>query len=217
MTDITRSYVPAAGRDFALPLYDPLLKLFKVDAFRERAFASANIAPGDRVLDLGCGTGTLAIALKRKHPEARVTALDPDPKALAIAQQKARRAALQIDFVQGFAQRIPLADASVEHVVSSFMFHHLDAEQKRASLVDVVRVLRPGGVLHLLDFHDEHHHKSLIMRVLHTTSGALALRGQLEHQLEHMMEAAGFLGPRVERQRLFVFGSAAYYRAEVPR
>src|SRR5262245_2499174 len=75
-----RSFVPALGFDWLTPLYDPLIRLaLREEAVKQRLVDQARIAPGMQVLDLGCGTGTLALLIKRSHPTARVVGLDVDP------------------------------------------------------------------------------------------------------------------------------------------
>jgi ubiquinone/menaquinone biosynthesis C-methylase UbiE len=147
-----RSFVPAAGADWLLPLYDPFNRLIGAGRPKAALVEAAAIRPGDRVLDLGCGTGDIALLVKRRQPDARVTALDPDPKALARARAKAARAGVEIVFEQGFGDALPFADASFERVVSALMLHHLTPEIERATLREVMRVLAPGGTLHVLDF-----------------------------------------------------------------
>ena len=97
-----RPFLPAAGRDIFLPLYDPLTRLFGFDSVREALTRQADLQPHHRVLDVGCGTGTLAVAIKQRHGQADVTALDPDPKALARARRKTARAGVTVQFDQCF-------------------------------------------------------------------------------------------------------------------
>src|SRR5215469_6148214 len=92
MQEVRRAYLPAAGHDWALPFYDPFVKLLGADAARRTLLQQADLRPGNRVLDIGCGTGTFVELIKRVHPEVSVVGLDPDPKALARAKKKAARA-----------------------------------------------------------------------------------------------------------------------------
>src|SRR6266478_2037249 len=124
-----RSYLPAAGHDWSLPLYDPMVKLLGGDAARAVLLDQAAVRPADRVLDIGCGTGTLAVLIKRRYPAVEVVGLDPDPRALARARRKAQRAALSIQLDRGFADELPYADGSFDRVFSSFMLHHLQAAE----------------------------------------------------------------------------------------
>ena len=91
-----KTYLPAAGHDWLLPLYDPFVKLVGGEATRKALLDQATIEPSFRVLDIGCGTGTLVILIKKLHPAVDVVGLDPDPKALARAKRKAERAGISI-------------------------------------------------------------------------------------------------------------------------
>src|SRR5215469_15136371 len=155
MSHADHSYLPAAGLDILLPLYDPLVKLLGADRARKKLFDQASVQPHHRVLDIGCGTGTFAVAIKRCLPALEVVGLDPDPKALARSRRKADRAGVSIRFDPGFANALPYSDASFDRVFSSLMFHHLPHDAKLATLCEVRRVLKPGGSLHLLDFEQE--------------------------------------------------------------
>lgn len=148
----TRTFIPAAGHDAALPLYDPLTALFGAQSRRQLLIDRAKLAPGQRVLDIGCGTGTLAIAIKRAHPGVEVVGIDPDPRALARARKKAARAGLEVRFEQGFGDALPYPDASFARVVSSFMLHHLDRTLQQRLLAQALRVLAPAGSVHIIDF-----------------------------------------------------------------
>ena len=81
-----RHFIPAAGHDWLLPFYDPIQILMGGNSFRRSMIDEARIQPGQRALDIGCGTGSLIVQLLRLQPEADVTGLDPDPKALARAK-----------------------------------------------------------------------------------------------------------------------------------
>src|SRR5262249_10215837 len=129
-----REFLPAAGRDFFLPLYDPLVSLMGFDRARQELVSLANVEPGQHILDIGCGTGTLAVMLKRRYSGVHVVGLDPDPKALRRARIKARRATVSVQFDEGFADALLYKDASFDRVFSSFMFHHL-AEHERARML----------------------------------------------------------------------------------
>jgi len=163
---VQRPYLPAAGSDRALPFYDPLVKLLGADKARAVLIDQAALQPGNRVLDIGCGTGTLAAQLKRSFPSIDVTGLDPDPLALNRARQKASRNGVTVQFDQGYADELPYPDSSYDRVFSSFMFHHLPAKARENALREVRRVLKPGGSLHLLDFSTSHSH-GLLAHLFH--------------------------------------------------
>jgi len=150
-------YIPALGVDWLTPLYDPLLRwVMREEYFKRRLIDQALVAPGHRVLDLGCGTGTLTIMLKQAHPEATIIGLDGDPKVLEIGRTKARQAGVDITLDEGMADQLPYPDQSFDRVLSSLVLHHLTADNKRRTLQEVVRVLRPGGGLYVVDFGKPH-------------------------------------------------------------
>jgi ubiquinone/menaquinone biosynthesis C-methylase UbiE len=153
MSEAKRSFIPAAGVDLLLPLYDPLVRLMmREERTRGALIDAAALRPGMRALDLGCGTGSTSVLLAQRHPDVELIGVDPDPKALARARAKAERAGVRIRFERGFGDAIPCADASIDRVVSSLMVHHLTQDEKRRTFADVARVLRPGGSFHVLDF-----------------------------------------------------------------
>jgi ubiquinone/menaquinone biosynthesis C-methylase UbiE len=151
-TRATRDYLPAAGHDWALPLYDIIVALVGGNPTRRILIDQAGIRSHERILEVGCGTGTVALSVKQTHPAVDVIGLDPDPRALARARRKADRAALAVRFDVGFAGRLPYADASFDRVLSSFMFHHLHEDEKERMLSEVRRVLQPAGSFHMVDF-----------------------------------------------------------------
>ena len=146
-----RSFLPGMRHEWLLPLYDPLNRLLGVRQIRRRLLDQAGLQPGQRVLEIGCGTGDLLLAAKRAQPAAAVVGLDPDLAALARAHRKARRRGLAVQLDRGYADELPYADDSVDVVLSSFMLHHVPDDQRGPATREVRRVLRPGGALHLVD------------------------------------------------------------------
>ncbi len=147
-----REFLPAAGRDVFLPLYDPLVSFMGFGRAGQELITQANLECDHSVLDIGCGTGTLIVALKRQYPAVEVTGLDPDEKILQRARTKARRAGVSVQLDHGFADELPYPEQSFDRVFSSFMFHHLDEPERERTSREVLRVLKPGGSFHLLDF-----------------------------------------------------------------
>jgi ubiquinone/menaquinone biosynthesis C-methylase UbiE len=211
MANSRRTYVPAAGRDSLLPLYDLMTKLMGADRARRRLLDQAQIRSGHRVLDVGCGTGSLTIQLKRLNPETDVVGLDPDPKALALAKRKAERAAVSINFDQGFGDELPYPDRSFDRVLSSLMFHHVPTDEKGKTLRAVRRVLKPGGEFHMLDFEGpEKGAHGILSRLLHSNQ---RLKDNSESRVLRFMNEAGFAEPKKVGHREMFFGHIAYYRA----
>ncbi len=146
-----RRYLPAAGVHSLLPIFDPCVRLLGGDAARGKVLEEMDVAAGQRVLDIGCGTGTLLVQLKQSHPGVDAVGLDPDPGALALAARKALRAGVKVRFNRGFSDQLPYADASFDRVSCTGMFSLLPPGEKETTLREVRRVLKPGGSFHLFD------------------------------------------------------------------
>jgi ubiquinone/menaquinone biosynthesis C-methylase UbiE len=145
--------VPAAGRRGLTRFYDSIIAL----TMRERTFRGAleeQVVPGlpadGRILDVGSGTGTFAIALAARLPAAEVIGVEPDAETLGIAQGKVGAEA--VDWRTGFADALPIEDASCDCVTMSLLLHHLAPAAKRTALAEARRVLRDGGSLHIVDW-----------------------------------------------------------------
>ena len=144
-------YIPALSFKWLTPLYDPLLKwVMREETFKRTLVQQANIHPGMKVLDLGCGTGTMTLMLKRAYPKAQITGLDGDPEVLDIARNKSLGIDLQWD--EGLASALPYPDSFFDRVVTSLVIHHLVTDDKRRAFKEMFRVLKPQGELHVLDF-----------------------------------------------------------------
>jgi ubiquinone/menaquinone biosynthesis C-methylase UbiE len=213
MENVNRTFLPAAGHDWALPLYDPFVKLLGGDKARHALILQATLPTVGRVLDVGCGTGTLAVLLKQLYPKVDVVGLDPDPKALGRAGRKAKRASVSIHFDQGSADRLPYADGSFDRVLSSFMFHHLRPDQRMKMLQEASRVLVPGGSLHLLDF-ERPEDAGVLGRLLYSNHH---LDDNQEQRILALLQQAGF----TSREKITTDGllfdllRMGYYRAKV--
>lgn len=136
-------------------LYDPLvwlLSLGRVRAFRRAMIEPVQINPGDRVLDVGCGTGDLALAAKKlAGPAGEVHGIDASPKMIAVAQRKAAKSGLGVAFQVGLIEDISFPDDHFDVVLSTLMMHHLPDDLKRAGLAEIYRVTKPGGRILIVD------------------------------------------------------------------
>ena len=208
-----RHYIPAAGHHWRLPFYDLMARLVGADPARRLLAEQVAPGPGGRVLDVGTGTGTLAVEIKRRFPHADVVGLDPDPRAIARARRKAERAAVAIRFDQGFADALPYPDAAFERVACSLMFHHLPAAVKERSLHEIRRVLEPGGRFHMLDFDGPADGAGFVTRHLHADP---QLRDNAEDRVLALLSAAGLQDARVVGRRAARLTRMCYYQAHVP-
>ena len=196
-----------------LPLYDPLVSLMGAARAREELIKQANIKPNQRVLDLGCGTGTLVVLLKRKYATAEIVGIDPDPKALRRAEKKVRRAGVAVQLDEGFSDELPYDDGTFDRVLSSFMLHHLEEHERENTLREVLRVLKPAGTFHLLDFAGGEDRAS--GRWGRLVNSHAHLESNSQQSILQLMKRAGFMNPEKVKDGSMLFGlmPTAYYQA----
>jgi ubiquinone/menaquinone biosynthesis C-methylase UbiE len=186
-------YIPAFGIDALLPFYDLLTRALGMNRAYDALVAQAELAPGLRVLEIGCGTGNVTTRIKRAEPGADVVGTDPDPLALARAQRKAH-GMTEIRFERAYAQALPFADGEFDRALSSMMLHHLDDDVKAAAAAEIHRVLRPGGTLHIVD----------------------VVGGSHGESIPQVLRSAGFEYTEVASRKNRFIGRLTFYRATRP-
>ncbi len=211
-------YVPALGFRWLTRLYDPVVRLTMRDArFKARLVAQAELRAGHRVLDLGCGTGTLTTMLKEACPGAEVAGLDGDREVLGVARSRAARLGLQVDFWEALATDPPFGPDSFDRVVSSLLFHHLLPADKRRVLDKVFEMLKPCGELHVADWGRPH---GALMRgafvAVQLLDGFRTTADSVAGLLPAYMSAVGFASVSETHRQRTVFGTLAFYRAVKP-
>ena len=211
-------YVPALAYRWLTPFYDGVVRY----TTRERRFKSAllrqaRISGQQRVLDLGCGTGTLAIEAKRGAPGSEVVGLDGDGEILARARAKAARAGVAVRFDEALADALPYAAASFDRVLSSLFFHHLSPAARQRAFAGIVRVLKPGGELHVADWGAA---ANPLMRAafygIQLLDGFANTADNVQGRLPEYMRAAGLIEVRETRRFATVWGTLSLYRAGRP-
>lgn len=151
--DTEPRYVPAAGWRAFTRLYDPVIartmreKRFRGEMLRR---VEADLPEEGTVVDVGCGTGTFALALKQRRPDAQVIGVDGDEEILGVAQAKPD--AGLIEWRKGLAQELPVSAESADVVTTSLMLHHLLPDDKRKALTEMKRILKPTARLHVADW-----------------------------------------------------------------
>jgi len=149
----TTKITPALRFNVLTPLYDRVVRYTtREHRFKSMLLDAASINNGESVLDIGCGTGTLLMAIADRAPAARLTGLDADPNILTIADRKLRAKRINSELVEGRSTDTPFADATFDHIVSTLFFHHLDPADKQATISEIHRVLRPGGSVYVADW-----------------------------------------------------------------
>lgn len=137
-------------------LYDLLVKMLfagKEQQFREKVIDRARIQPGEKVLDVGCGTGKMAIIARMRAPStAEIYGMDASPEMIARAREHAANTNVHVDFQTGLVEAIAFPDNSLDVVLSNFMVHHLPDPLKIKAFAEIYRVLKPGGRLQVVEF-----------------------------------------------------------------
>jgi SAM-dependent methyltransferase len=187
------SFVPALRFRLLTPAYDMVVRW----TTRERAVKgalldSARLDDAQRLLDVGCGTGTFALAAKLRYPELEVVGVDPDPAVLARARDKVRRAGVDVSLFEGSATELPIRDGGFDRVTSSLVFHHLMSDQKVRAASEIARVLSPDGEFHLADWVRP---SNALMRVsfwaVQLLDGFDTTRDHVEGRLLELLESGG--------------------------
>lgn len=149
----------AAGYDFLMWL----LHFGRERAFREEILRLATLRPGESVLDVGCGTGTLAIASKNQvGPSGSVYGIDASPEMIARARAKAIKRHVKVEFGNAAAEVLPFPDARFDVILSTIMLHHLPRKVRQQAAREIRRVLMPGGRAVIVDFQDSGKRNGLI-------------------------------------------------------
>ena len=172
--------------DWLAPIYDPMCRVMGIGpAMRRRTLALAELQRGDRVLDVGCGTGVLTRrAAEAVGPEGMAVGIDPGPAMIGVARLKAARTVNRAQFELGVIEALAFGNDAFDVVLSSFVLHHLPADVKRAGLREVWRVLKPGGRFVLLDFD-----------TARPIAGAMIALFRLVPAYSHVLRAAGDPAP----------------------
>lgn len=145
--------VPAASFDFLTPFYDFALDIIGFGVKQRIKIVNLlKLKPYERLLDLGCGTGSLLMVAKKKNPYVEMVGVDVDKKILEIAQKKIQKNNLNIKLIKSSADKLPFPDSSFDIVVSTLVFHHLPTDVKKETLKEVHRILKKNGRFLLVDF-----------------------------------------------------------------
>ncbi len=143
--------VPATGFSFLLGWYDTLVAVFAAEqALKSHLIDLARVAQDERILDVGSGSGTLALSIKTAHPQAHVAGIDADLRILEQAKRKDR--AGTVDWLLGNACSLDFPNEQFQHVFCTLLLHHLEPADKVRCVDEIYRVLAPGGCLYLADF-----------------------------------------------------------------
>jgi ubiquinone/menaquinone biosynthesis C-methylase UbiE len=184
-------------------LFASVFTLGRRARLRRETVELAALQPGAHVLEVGCGTGDVALAASRRlGASGAVYGIDPSAEMIAVARAKAERAGLAADFQIGVIESLPFPDSSFDVVLSSLMMHHLPDELKRRGLAEIARVLKPGGRLVIVDFKRPASRRGWI-------ASRLSLHGALREGVQDLLDllrAAGFSHVQTGDMRIGMLG-----------
>lgn len=218
MQRVDRDFVPALGWRALTPLYDGVVRMLTREALWRSAFVE-QIAPraGETILDVGCGTGSLAILLKQAAPAARIVGLDPDEAILSRAAAKAEAAGVEIEFLRGYARQAGDIAGKFDKTVSSLVFHQVPVAEKGVGIAAMITAAEPGGEVHIADFAAQ---RSRLMRslfgVVGRVDGRENTRANADGAIERLLAAVS--APASVPTRVFrtPIGEISLFRLEVP-
>jgi len=211
-------YVPALRFHCLTPWYDALISTTgRERTVKTALIRQAHLGPGQQVLDLGTGTGTLAIWSKQHQPLAEVRGVDGDANILAIAYRKANQANVPVQFDQARSKCLPYPAAHFDRVLSSMFFHHLSWHDKQCTAQEIFRILKPGAELHVADWGCA---SNLAMRGLFLTvqllDGFENTRDHVKGRLVSLLEQSGFVDVAQQTRYNTLYGTITLYSATRP-
>lgn len=211
-------YVPALRLHRLTPWYDAVVRTtIRERTFKQALIEQAAFRPEHRVLDVGCGTGTLAIRIKEQYPNLDIVGLDVDAEILRRASIKAQRADASVSLLRALSDDLPLAAEGFDRVVSSLLFHHLSWEAKKRTGLELFRILKPGGALHVADWGPAN---NALMRsmflFIQLLDGLANTQDNVSGRLVTLLQQCGFVEVEGLQSWNTVFGTIVLYRAVKP-
>jgi len=214
MATTDKKLVPALRYKFLTGFFDALIAATTREGKIRRTIVQlAGVRDWCTVLDLGSGTGTLAILIKSMNPGATVIGVDVDANILPLAREKAEDKRVAVEFKQASADELAFADGEFDVVTSSLVFHHLDAVTKKAAFREIHRVLGPEGTFLLADWGQP---TSAVERLqfysVQFLDGFATTTDNVRGKLPEFAAEAGFTDFKQVAKERTVHGVLSYYR-----
>jgi len=189
-----KKFTPALAFNVFTSFFDTIIELLGFGrSFKRNLLKMLDIKEQERILDVGCGTGTLLLEIKSKYPNTDITGIDADPKVLRIANNKIDSVGISARLVEGLAQDLPFPSNYFTLVVSTLIFHHLKTETKKEAIREIFRVLKDDGRFLLADFGKPVDIKSqILLNIGSIFDGKSNMRDNLAGKLPLFLQEAGF-------------------------
>ncbi|ORW96448.1 class I SAM-dependent methyltransferase [Mycolicibacter terrae] len=206
------AFTPALGRLAPARFFDYVVALTRERLWRGLTVKHLAPQPGDAILDVGCGTGSLALLAARAQPQATVVGLDPDPEVLAVARDKDTQGRVRWLTGMGDALVDAVGAESMDAVMSSLVLHQCPVPVKRAVLASMFAVLRPGGRLVIADYGLQ---RTRLMRtafrIVQIADGKTDTQPNADGVLPELISNAGFADVREAEVVPTITGSISIY------
>lgn len=214
----SNQYVTALRFPMLTRFYDPIVKwTTREDYVKDRMVDISEVARGMSVLDVACGTGTLAFLVADKCADIDITGIDGDRNILAIAERKKANNSTQVKFDYGMAEKLPYEDSHFDRVFSTLFFHHLNDGKKAKVMSEIFRVLKPGGEVLIGDWGKP---SNALMYGLFTLvrilDGFENTRANVKGELPAFMERSGLQVDALHNSIDTSLGTICIYRAIKP-
>ena len=174
-----------------VPSYDSYMRKMtfgRERILRETTVNLAQVKPGDSILEVGCGTGTLTLEAKRQAgPSGKVFGIDVIPGMIELSQHKAAQFNENITFQLGSIDDIPFSENQFDVVMCSFMIFHMAEHTRRKGIAEIYRVLKPQGRLLVLDL-------ALPAQPVQRAIAKTLFGGMLQHDLKELLPLMGASG-----------------------
>ena len=208
-------YIPALRFKWLTPLYDFLVGMTMPETkIKKYLIEYASINKNSKVLDLGCGTGTLTIMVKEYQPEANVTGIDVDVQILNKAIEKAGQKGVDIFLIDYDGSNLPFLNNKIDNIISCLVFHHLHTDKKKQILSECFRVLKKHGNLTIADFgRSKSWMQRLLFNIIRGLDGLKSTEANANGSLPKLVFEAGFENVLLEKRIRTLFGEVQIINA----